>query len=261
MNKKLNGGVAICIAISSLLVACSEFESREFYLDKPQSIIDQEALDAHKELKTYVDYSSQPNFKLGVELPLADVTNNSVLYRLMQSHFDEINFTRLSHIDFVQADGSVVMDALNNALETNQSVGMPIHAGHLVQHSNQRAAYLNTLIPDLILPGQSGTYTVENFESRTVGSAFPVYYSTTTTSGTGIISTDPVAGATNSGKTLKLFGNRVFPQYQVNLPAGVTLGDLKKLLLDVNAADGRQGAGVSLVGWIGALSWERILGN
>jgi endo-1,4-beta-xylanase len=253
INKKLNGGIAICFAISSLFTGCSEFESREFVIDKPQSLIDQEALDAYSELKTYVNYNSQPNFKLGVELPLAEVASNGVLYRLMQSHFDEINFTRLNHMDFVPADGTPVMDALNNALETNQSVGMPIHAGHLVQHSNQRAAYLNTLIPDLIIPGQSGTVVVENFESRTVGSNFPVFYSTSNTSGTAVISTDPVAGATNSGKTLKLAGptpgtdgNRLFPQYQVNLPAGVTLGDVKRLLLDVNAANGRQGAGISL---------------
>jgi len=244
--KKLTGCISIGIVMSSLFVACSEFEDREFTVDKPQSIIDQEERDAYNELKTYVDYNSQPNFKLGAELALTDVSGNSVLYRLMQSQFDEINFTRLNHMDFVQANGTPVIDNLNAALEVNKSVGMPIHAGHLVQHSNQNATYLNSLIPDLIIPGPTGTYLVENFESRTVGSSYPVYYSTGDVSGTARISTDPVAGAANSGKTLKLDGPRAFPQYQVNLPAGVTLGDCKKLLLDANAAGGNQGAGISL---------------
>jgi len=255
INKTLMGGIAICFAISSLFPACSEFEKREFSIDKPQSLIDQEARDAYKELKTYVNYSNQPNFKLGVELNLATVADStSVLYRLMRNHFDEINFTRLNQVDFVDATGSINVSGLTSALETTKSQGMSVHAGHLVQHSNQRSTYLNTLIPDLIIPGASGTYVVENFESRTVGSSFPVYYSTTTTTGTAIISNDPVAGATNSGKTLKIGGptpgtpgNRVFPQYQVTLPAGVTLGDCKKLVFDAYVVTGgHQGAGISI---------------
>ena len=243
------GGIAICFAISSLLPSCSKFEEREFAIDKPQSLIDQEARDAnYKELKTYVNYSNQPNFKLGVELDLATVADStSVLYRLMRKHFDEINFTRLNHMDFVDASGSIDMTNLTKALETTKSQNVPGYAGHLVQHNNQRSAYLNTLIPDLIIPGASGTYVVENFESRAVGSSFPVYYSTTTTTGTATISTDPVAGATNSGKTLKVVGNRAFPQYQVTLPAGVTLGDCKKLVFDTYViTGGHQGAGISI---------------
>ncbi|WP_207423459.1 endo-1,4-beta-xylanase [Desertivirga brevis] len=243
---KITAGIAISIAVSSLLVACSQFETREFSIDKPQSLIDQEALDAYKELKTYVNYNNQPNFKLGVELSVSEVAENSPFYRAMQSHFDEINFTRLNHMDFVPASGAPVMDNFIAALDVNKSAGMAVHAGHLLQHSNQNATYLNSLIPDLIIPGPTGTHLVENFESRTVGSSFPVYYSTADVSGTARISTDPVAGATNSGKTLKLDGPRAFPQYQVNLPSGVTLGDCKKLLLDANAAAGNQGAGISL---------------
>lgn len=244
MIKKWTGGITIGVAMSLMFVACSDFENREFSIDKPQSLIDQEVRDAYKELKTYVNYSDQPNFKLGVELSLSDVTNNSPLYRLMQTHFDELNFTRLNHMDFV-ASNTPAMTSFSNALEANMSVAMPVHAGHLVQHSNQRAEYLNTLIPDLIIPGPSGTVAVENFESGTVGNAFPIYIPSGS-SGTGTISTDPVAGATNSGRTLYISGVRIYPQYQINLPAGVTLGDLKKFVFDVNVTAGHQGSGVSI---------------
>lgn len=244
--RKLTGGILTCIAMSSLLIACSEFAEREFTIDKPQSIIDQEKLDSYKELKSYIDYSGQPNFKLGVELTLATVADSTnILYRLMRRHFDEVNFTRLNHMDFVPADGIPVMTNLTAALEVNKMVGMPVYAGHLVQHSNQNATYLNKLIADLITPGETGTVVVENFESRTVGNSYPVFYSTDNTAGTATIAVDPVANG-NSGKTLKLFGNRVFPQYQVNLPAGVTLGNCKKILFDMNAANGRYGAGMRL---------------
>src|SRR5690606_19976760 len=159
--KNLYVGITICVAISSLFVSCSKFETRDFYVEKPQSIFDQEALDANNEIKSYVDYSNQPNFKLGAELNLADVANNTVLYRLMQEHFDEIGFTRLNHLDYILTDGSADVTNISAALETNDSASTSIHAGHLVQHSNQRAAYLNTLIPDLVIPGESGTVMVE----------------------------------------------------------------------------------------------------
>lgn len=235
----------MCIAISYLLSACSEFESREFIIDKPQSLIDQEALDSYKQLKTYVDYNDQPNFKLGVELTPANVASNSVLYRLMKSHFDEINFNRLSHLEFVLSDGNPVMTNLNAALETNSVTGMSVHAGNLVHHNNQNATYLFGLIPDLIIPGQSGTYVAEDFEGKVVGSSQPAYYSTANTAGTLTIATDP---AGKSGKTLRVVGNRVFPQFQITLPQGVKLGDCKSVAIDFRGtgSTGRFGAGMRL---------------
>lgn len=243
INKKLNGSVAICIAISSLFVACSDFESREFYLDKPQSIIDQEALDAYKELKTYVDYSTQANFKLGVELALADVTNNSVLYRLMQNHFDEISFTRLSQIDFVPADGTPVMDNLINALEVNKSVGMPVHAGHLVRHDNQQSAYLKNLIADVQLPGQSGTDIVANFNTDAIGTNYP----TTSNAATAKVVADPEGKSGNALRILKTTGT-AFPQFTITLPAGRTLGQYKSVAIDFKGGGccGLFGAGMRL---------------
>jgi endo-1,4-beta-xylanase len=247
INKNLNGGIAMCVAISSLFVSCAKFETREFTIDKPQTIIDQEALDANNEIKSYINYSNQPNFKLGAELSLTDVASNTVLYRLMQDHFDEIGFTRLTHLDYVLADGNPNVVNISAALETNESASTSIHAGHLVQHSNQRAAYLNTLIPDLIIPGESGTVMVADFESETVGNTYPyTYLDLAVGAGTVVVSTDPIAGPTNSGKTVYLNGNRVVPQIQVNLPVGVTLGDCKKLLLDINLNAGRYGGGIQL---------------
>lgn len=236
----------MCFAISSLFQACSTFEDREFSTEKPQSLIDQEARDAYNPLKTYVNYSNQPDLKLGVELNLGEVADNSQFYRTMQQHFDELNFTRLNYFDLYKG-GNPALSGFAAALETNKSVGMPVHAGHLVQHSNQDATYLNSLTADIIIPGQSGTFLVENFENKTVGTTYPfTYLDLNVGTGTATVSTDPIAGAANSGKTVYLNGNRVVPQFQVNLPAGLTLGDLKKLKLDINLTAGRFGGGIQL---------------
>jgi len=244
LNKKLNGGIAICIAISSLLAACSEFENREFTFDKPQSIIDQETRDSYKELKTYVNYSNQPNFKLGVELTMADVANSSnVLYRLMQNHFDEINFTRISQMDFVQADGRIDTTNLNSALETNKSVGMPVHAGHLVWHEKQRAEYLNSLIANVILPGQSGSDVVVNFNNDAIGTSYP----TTSGAATAKVVVDPDGKSGNALRIAKVTGT-AFPQFTITLPGGRTLGQYKSVAIDFKGGGccGLFGAGMRL---------------
>lgn len=225
INKKWNRGVMMCLVISSLLVSCAEMEVRDFHVDKPQRLIDQEALDAYNELKTYVDYSNQPNFRLGVELSPADVSTNSVLYRLMQQHVDEINFTTsLNHMDFVESDGSIVLNTLQAALETNDSMGMPVYAGHLVWHEKQQADYLSSLIADIVIPGESGTTVVVDFENDGQVRPYPVIGA-----GTNDIVVDPDG---KSGNTLNIKGPQTFPQFDITLPEGLKLGECQSIAID-----------------------------
>jgi len=226
MIKKWTGGITICIAMSSIFVACSSFENREFTIDKPQSLIDQEVRDAYKELKTYINYSDQPNFKLGVELDLNEVTSNSPLYRLMQSHFDEVNLTRLNHMDFV-ADNTPVTTNFSSALEANMSAAMPIHAGHLVWHEKQRDAYMRGLIANVTLPGQSGSDVLVNFDNDAIGTAYP----TTNSGASAKVVADPDGKSGNALRVLKTTGT-AFPQFTVTLPAGRTLGQYKSATID-----------------------------
>jgi len=242
MIKKWTGAITMGVAISFVFVACSDFESREFSIDKPQSLVDQEARDAYKELKTYVNYTDQPNFKLGVELNLNDVTGNTSLYRLMQSHFDEVNFTMLNHMDFV-ADNTPAMTNLSNALEANMSVAMPVHAGHLVWHEKQRDAYLRSLIANVTLPGQSGSDVVVNFDNNDIGTAYP----TTNSGASAKVVADPDGKSGNALRVLKTTGT-AFPQFNVTLPAGRTLGQCKSVAIDFKGGGsfGLFGAGMRL---------------
>lgn len=242
MIKKWTGVITIGVAMSFLFVACSDFENREFSIDKPQSLIDQEARDAYKELKTYVNYSDQPNFKLGVELNLDDVTNNSPLYRLMQGHFDELNFTRLNHMDFV-ADNTPVMTSFSSALEANMTAAMPVHAGHLVWHEKQRDTYMRGLIADVILPGQAGSDVVVNFDNSAIGTAYP----TTNSGASAKIVADPDGKSGNALRVVKTTGT-AFPQIAVTLPGGRTLGQYKSVAIDFKAGGsfGLYGAGMRL---------------
>src|SRR5690606_39484936 len=153
-HKGFNGLVLLVVFVL-LITGCAKFENREFLVDKPQSILDQEALDALGELKSYVTYSNQPSFTLGAEISLNDIRNNSLLYRLVQKQFDQLGLgSVLSHLNSVQADGSIVLTDLESALAANDTTGTDAYVGHLVWHQNQRSAYLNSLIADIVLPGE-----------------------------------------------------------------------------------------------------------
>ncbi len=241
-NTKWNKRLAICLAASALLGSCAEFETRDFFADRPQSLINQEERDAYNELKTYANYDGQPHFKLGVELSLADLASNNVFYRLMQQHFDEVSLTTdLRHVNAVQEDGSIVLNNnVNAAMETHVNTEMYTHMGHLVWHENQASDYLNALIADIIIPGESGTEMLLNFEDDELGTSYPVIGSGSTS-----VKNDPDG---KSGKTLHVLGPQTFPQFEINLPEGITLGDSKSVTIDFKGAGccGLYGAGMRM---------------
>lgn len=224
-NKKWNIGLAVGMVISTLLGSCAKFETRDFYADKPQSLIDQEVLDAYQDLKTYVNYDNQPHFKLSTALQFNDLANNNALYRLMQQHFDEVSLTTdLNHFESVQDDGTIVVDTLEEALEVHAATDLSIHMGHLVWHEEQAANYLNNLVADIIIPGETGTEILFNFEEDDLNNSYPVLGD-----GSARIISDPDG---ESGQTLRIEGSQTFPQFEVNLPEELTLGNCKSVTID-----------------------------
>src|SRR5699024_8641914 len=228
-NKKWSMRLIICIVTSILLGSCAKFEKRDFFADKPQSLIDQEERDAYNNLKTYVDYTNQPYFRLGVELSLEDLTNNNVLYRAMQYHFDEISLTsEVSHMDAIQEDGTIRVNNIQEAMQSHTETEITTHIGHLVWHEKQAANYLNSLIEDIIIPGESGTEMLLNFEDDDINISYSVMGS-----GSTKVINDPEG---ESGKVLHIIGPQTFPQFEVSLPDELTLGDCKSVTIDFKGA-------------------------
>lgn len=217
-------GVIFFSIFFAVLAGCAKLDtSTGDHYDKPESLIEQDSLNAFNPLKSYIDYSNQANFNLGAELSLSDVQNNSLLYRLAQKHFDEIDYTNLKSTDYVQADGSILLDNFQNFVKAD-SAGIPLFVGPLVTHQNQQATYLNGLIADSIIPGESGNFTVADFENNSVGDTYPVMGA-----GTATVAPDPDG---KSGNTLNIVGPQTFPQFQVTLTDGLTLGNCKSVTID-----------------------------
>lgn len=136
------------------LASCTESHLLPFEVEKPSSIADQEVIDAYADLKTYVDRTANPNFKLGLGISLSDYVNKNVMYRLANRNFDEITLGyEMKHGAIVQADGTLKLDNVNKLLETAQEANVSVFGHNLCWHANQNATYLNKLIAPIKIPG------------------------------------------------------------------------------------------------------------
>lgn len=144
--KRLNK-ITIGLAILVVIASCKKYEPLSYIVDKPQSVATQEDIDSLPALKTYINRTSNPNFKLGAGVNLSEYLNKGVMYRLVNKNFDEIVAGyEMKHGAVVQADGSLALDKVKTFLGTAKAAGMSVYGHTLTWHANQNASYLNGLI-------------------------------------------------------------------------------------------------------------------
>jgi endo-1,4-beta-xylanase len=142
------------------LASCTESDPLSYDVEKPSTVANQEEINAYSDLKTYVDRSANPNFKLGAGISLSDYTSKSLMYRLVNKNFDEITLGyEMKHGAIVQADGKLDLDNVNKLLKTAQEANVSVFGHTLCWHANQNAVYLNGLIAPVKIPG--GTEPIE----------------------------------------------------------------------------------------------------
>ncbi|MCE7056783.1 endo-1,4-beta-xylanase [Algoriphagus sp. AGSA1] len=141
------------LAISAGLGSCVEhIETDNYQVEKPASIAAQEELNAYGVLRTYVDSVAYPNFKLGGAVEMSQYSSRGVMYRLINSNFDEITAGYgMKHGAIVQANGNMDFSGLNATIEAAKAAGTSIFGHTLVWHANQNATYLNSLLEPLIV--------------------------------------------------------------------------------------------------------------
>ncbi len=143
----------IALGLTTVLAAsCTAYEPLEFDVLKPESVALQEDIDAYPALKSYINRTAHPNFKLGVALSLNDYVNKGVMYRLANKNFDEIALGyEMKHGAIVQADGSLALDNVGKLLAAAKENNISVYGHTLCWHANQNATYLKKVIaPDVL---------------------------------------------------------------------------------------------------------------
>lgn len=106
-------------------------------------------LSSYGPLKTYVDRTATPDFKLGAAINVGRFLQKSDLYRLAVENLDEMTAENaMKYSSVVSDDGSMNFSQVKNFLDQAESAGLTVYGHTLAWHSQQRPAYLNGLIAD-----------------------------------------------------------------------------------------------------------------
>lgn len=137
----------VTFMLGAIVTSCTDYERPEFTVDKPESIASQELIDQYDGLKTYLDTIAYPNFRLGANLSLSNYTDKGLMYRLINSNFNEVTFDEgVQHGDIVNADGSFDFSGIESLFEITQLNGLSVFGKNLISSNQQNADYLNELI-------------------------------------------------------------------------------------------------------------------
>lgn len=152
-NKILLGALAV-----GALSGCTDDSMLPYDVGaKPESLSQYEYLNNYDVLKSYVDRTENPNFKLGIALAATDYINGDQVYSLACSNFDEMTAgNEMKYASIVSDDGTMNFSTVTSFIDAARQAGMTIYGHTLAWHSQQNNTYLNSLIAPIVIPGEAG---------------------------------------------------------------------------------------------------------
>lgn len=229
--------IAFGLATATLLVSCHKYEAQEFAVEKPATFAAQEQIDAYNPLKTYLNRTASPKFKLGAGVSLQSYVSKGVMYRLINSNFDEITLGyEMKHGAVVQNNGTLALTNVNNLLDAASKAGISVFGHTLAWHANQNATYLKSLIAPVVIPSTGGPSW-----DLVIGADFETDAATNYQSNTNAVASFTAAGqgANGTGRALKITNasvrtNDYDAQLFLRFPA-VAVGERYELKMDVKS--------------------------
>lgn len=145
-TNKLFGTMLLAVAA---LTSCVDDDKLQFAYEKPASIAGYEYLNDYDALKTYVNRSASPTFKLGGALAAADYNANGLVTRLANSNFDEVvagNAMKMASC--IGEKGDMDFGTVENFVSSATENGLSVYGHTLAWHAQQPVRWLNSLIKD-----------------------------------------------------------------------------------------------------------------
>ncbi|WP_091899551.1 endo-1,4-beta-xylanase [Prevotella sp. lc2012] len=149
--------VLMCVLAASLLTPTMAQE--KFETGKPNND-NYRYLDEYRALKSYIDYSKYPNFKLGIGTTVNDYLNNPLVKNLTNENFTEtVAGNAMKMASCVDGNGNMNFTTVKQYVEAATEAGLSIYGHTLAWHSQQPNAWLRKLIADKPDPNSEETFT------------------------------------------------------------------------------------------------------
>ena len=145
MKNSINKYFGLALLFISASYADDKFV--DFKTEKPESIAQYEYLNAYDALKTYIDRSTHPNFKLGVGVAANDFLKGEMVRSVAVANFDEVVAgNAMKYASIVADDGSMDFGTVTKFVEAAKTSGLTVYGHTLCWHSQQNNKWLNSLI-------------------------------------------------------------------------------------------------------------------
>jgi len=133
-----------------MLASCADEFNQSYTVDKPARLAEYAYLDDYQTLKSYVDRSQYPNFKLGIGTTAADYNKKELVYALTNSNFDEtVAGNAMKMASCVNSDnGSMDFTTVTDYVTTATDAGLSVYGHTLAWHAQQPVKWLNSLMKD-----------------------------------------------------------------------------------------------------------------
>lgn len=146
------------IALGLSIGSCVDDAVLPYEVQKPESIAQYEYLNAYDVLKSYIDRSKYPNFKLGTGITASDFNKKGIAYELVTTNFDEMTAgNAMKYASCVSDEGTMNFNTVSDFVQTAKEAGITIYGHTLAWHAQQNNKYLNGLIADKVIPVDPST--------------------------------------------------------------------------------------------------------
>ena len=145
-TKNILGFVILILAIGT---SCVDDSPLLYNVEKPLTLEQIEYLNSYDALKTYINKSTSPNFKLGAGVTASEYIKQGFLYRFINSNFDQITAgNEMKYASVVKDNGTMDFSQVIQFVAAAKAANMSIYGHTLLWHAQQNNKYLNSIIAD-----------------------------------------------------------------------------------------------------------------
>lgn len=138
------------LSVFTVMSACTDDTPLDYEVTKPESVAQYEYLNTYDVLKSYVDRSKHPKFKLGTGIGATDFNAKGAAYEVVTTNYDEMTAgNEMKYASVVGDDGSMNFSTVSEFVQTAKDAGITIYGHTLAWHAQQNNTYLNGLLVDV----------------------------------------------------------------------------------------------------------------
>ena len=142
-------GLVVFILLLIINASCVDHAIEPFEVAKPEIVAGMEYLNEYDALKTYVNRSTSPVFKLGAGVTASEYVGQGVMYRLINANFDQITAgNAMKYGSVVQNNGSMDFGTVSQLVAAAKEADISIYGHTLMWHAQQNKKYLEGLLAD-----------------------------------------------------------------------------------------------------------------